>query len=409
MMFSNYGGLSMEAKRRLEAETGLRRPALESMMLTFRNHVLHNSAFLPKDMSERKAFASSLLEMAHFGGAHKVFCVTESLGRKLMDSRADVSIGDLVLPSHIFELCPQSTVMTMDRPKAILLNQDLKFVVHPSPMPPVLVIPGADPSVGALLRKTISELVLKYNSWVAKNAYGPGGRRRAFYTADMGRRLPDPVLLNERDALAEAWHDLNPEDSMWLIVDRSPLPDSAQMPNQIESNLGCWKIDLRRQSTLKIEEVIADLAEQDRTDLINRVPTGKNEEFFDFLVEHRDKHREAIRHMLSPVLRFVLNTLCYMNISDVDAQKTKVRNRPNMGVPPDAMVFGQNERMSPECHLRRGHFRCYRNDRFSRGGDGNPVIQWIRPTMVSMNKTLAEPKKNMLPDLRAENLQTDGR
>jgi len=106
---------------------------------------------------------------------------------------------------------------------------------------------------------------------------------------------------------------------------------------------------------------------------------------------------EAMRPTALSLLRLAFSTICYLNIENPDSVVWKNYNRPPLGeVKADSILLGSSFKQLVGHHLRSGHFRELRHERFQRTVDGAPRLVWVRPCEVSKEQEPAEPLPNKI-------------
>jgi len=122
-------------------------------------------------------------------------------------------------------------------------------------------------------------------------------------------------------------------------------------------------IDYEKSDGKSIEEVILGMP------VLRGVDSGLNEE---------EKTREVY------IMRVLMGVLAYMSLDDAEVEACKAHNRPRMGVEVNGVVLGKGyvDRAEMEGHMRDGHFRRLRDERFKRDEEGRVRVIWVRECEV---------------------------
>jgi len=89
--------------------------------------------------------------------------------------------------------------------------------------------------------------------------------------------------------------------------------------------------------------------------------------------------------------RIIFGLICYINLPEPDMQKHKDHSRAAIGPNrPQIFMLGKKE---TECswHLRKGHWRILKHERYKRNEDGTIKTIWVRPTEVNKGHAPAMP------------------
>ena len=137
-----------------------------------------------------------------------------------------------------------------------------------------------------------------------------------------------------------------------------------------------FNVDFEANGDKEIEEVI-----QSAPDLAN-VDAPLNEE---------EKRRE------SSIMRLVVGALCYLSIENAEKGEGKPFNRPRMGIPPSCTILGRTYTEIAR-HMRKGHIRHLRHQRYEKAPDGSDRIVWVREHEVGggQQNELLSAKKELI-------------
>lgn len=107
------------------------------------------------------------------------------------------------------------------------------------------------------------------------------------------------------------------------------------------------------------------------------------------------KLNDVEREMEKRLMTIVLGVLCYLNTSEPEIEAFKDRNRMSLSaVKPDAVILGKSiERAAPGWHLRKGHWRFLKHERFTRKDPARCV--WVRSAEVNKEQKPAIPDPNV--------------
>ena len=333
-MFTPYKGYGYSIREEARQVLGYKVNAYEGLELLLAQHWLLHGAPGTVPMSDKEM--SYLAEKLHYGTSHHVVYVAKNLGNLLIRQKMqDIPVEHLRLPFRIFELCPEDGVLLPDGRQ----------------MPSLLVFANMKmPEQKALSRILVDSIT-------------------NFYRATSAVDLPLSLRYGE--------------DALRMVLETEPTPFAKQadifrvmfkIPDPLHGTASKVSVATACFDVTKFKHIEDVL---DNSCPFNR--TGRTD-----LDDMREVH-EA-------VLRLALSTLCYMNCADAQVTEMNDRNRPRLGnVPPQAILLGRDEKASPGCHLRSGHFRLLQNECFHRDDNGKARIVWVRPTIVSFHAPPAEP------------------
>lgn len=88
------------------------------------------------------------------------------------------------------------------------------------------------------------------------------------------------------------------------------------------------------------------------------------------------------------LLRIALCVIAYLNTSDPDVDTSyRDLHRPHFGMtPPNGMLLGGRFHLSPNWHLRKGHWRFLADEKFRREKDGSVRVIWVHEAEVNPEK-----------------------
>lgn len=122
-------------------------------------------------------------------------------------------------------------------------------------------------------------------------------------------------------------------------------------------------------------------------DVIQHAPDMQN---VDAPLNQEEKKRQTA------LMRLVIGALCYLSIENAEKEDVKSFNRPRMGIPPSCTILGKNYK-EIALHMRKGHVRHLRHERFDRDEDGNIRMIWIHEHEVGGGEQeLMNPKKELI-------------
>lgn len=166
---------------------------------------------------------------------------------------------------------------------------------------------------------------------------------------------------------------LNAESYRTLFSMRYTLPE-GDLPDELRPTY-TFNVDWEKNADKEIEDVILE------------APTLATA---DEALTDQEKGQQA------SLLRMVMGALCYLSIENAEKQETKAFNRPRMGVPPSCTILGKNYKEIPR-HMRKGHVRHLRDERYKRDEDGNVRIVWVREHEVGGgDEELRDPKRELV-------------
>lgn len=92
-------------------------------------------------------------------------------------------------------------------------------------------------------------------------------------------------------------------------------------------------------------------------------------------------------------MRIISAALCYLNVKDCDRSAYKDHQRLRLYRQPTIELLGGDSSRSPQWHLRKGHFRVLRHERYRKEEDGSPRVVWVRQAQVNPEADPAYPEK----------------
>lgn len=113
-----------------------------------------------------------------------------------------------------------------------------------------------------------------------------------------------------------------------------------------------------------------------------------------FKVEVKERELEKL------ISRIVLGIICYLNTESPSYMMAKPYNRPIFGdTQPSISLFGQDMTRDVSWHLRRGHWRFLRDERYKRTDEGHIRCVWIRSSEVNRGAkpTIPDAKVTIIP------------
>lgn len=107
------------------------------------------------------------------------------------------------------------------------------------------------------------------------------------------------------------------------------------------------------------------------------------------------KLNDIERTLEKRLMTIVLGVLCYLNTSEPEMETYKDRNRMSLSaIKPDAVILGKSiEKATPGWHLRKGHWRFLKHERFTRKNPARCV--WVRSAEVNKESKPAIPNPNV--------------
>lgn len=105
------------------------------------------------------------------------------------------------------------------------------------------------------------------------------------------------------------------------------------------------------------------------------------------LVDASGEEKEVEKRLM----RIVLGIICYLNTVDPESRAYMDRNRPSYSErPAELFLLGEHIPREVSWHLRKGHFRFLRSERFKRDDSGKVRCVWVRASEVNRDKAPVE-------------------
>jgi hypothetical protein len=273
------------------------------------------------------------IEMTHYGLAHKVVNISKNLGERLLKSKMKLSISNLRLPFHIFEVCFENG----------LLVPGTDFQV-----PSALVMAAADDATLSALEGTM-RVIAKIQEDLS------------------GQEVPVHVDRNVMKLFTCKFRD--PRDNCAMKYSNGDVVNPICHAN----------VNLDFDEGKPIEEVIEGLGEL--TGAPGAIP----------LDELDKKIQRAVLLGVMGALCY-LNTAD----PDVSKYKFRDRPSMGKASA-DAILLGAKlDRMPPSWHLREAHFRTLRHSRFKRDDAGAARVVWVRTAEIK-GEGPSEPDRDQIP------------
>jgi len=156
--------------------------------------------------------------------------------------------------------------------------------------------------------------------------------------------------------------------SMRYVMDDETLPEGM-------NSTYAMNIDLTKNGEMEIEDVIRKAPDMEHVDAT--------------LNDEEKKNQAAI-------MKLVIGALCYLSIDNAEKEDAKVFDRPRMGVKPSCLILGKNYKEIAR-HMRKGHIRRLRHEKYKRDEDGNVRMVWVHEHEVGgAAEHLMEAKKELM-------------
>jgi hypothetical protein len=292
------------------------------------------------DPNHSDATQLCVYEIAHYTLSHQVLHLGRALTDYFLNSGFDsVTLGDiknLALPFRLFELC---------------FEDKTYFPGTKEQIPSCLVSVFPDDSTISALEKTylafaeqvIAELQVV---WVKRP---PSADSIVQFLLEIPRRFDDYILI-------------------WVPLQRPELDD--------------WSIQVFVFPLEDFKDVTFKGFDEPATD-----PDGN-------LVQSAADMNVRARVLF----HLVTSTICFLNTKECDIQKFKMVHRPQFrAMSPTGHILGES--IPPYeigAHLRRGHFRVYKDDKYAKNLDGTFKVGWVRPALVNPKGSPAVPDAKIL-------------